>query len=158
MKTKNFLEAAAAIVICELAGLIGSIFTTSAIPSWYNGLVKPQLAPPNWLFGPVWTLLFALMGIAVYLVWRRFLQRDMKKIALWIFGGQLVLNILWSVLFFGLRSPGWAFVEIVVLWLAILASIIAFSKLSRLAAWLLVPYLAWVSFATYLNYSIWMLN
>ncbi len=158
--------------------MIGSLFTTPAVQSsWYLELTKPALNPPAWVFGPVWATLFALMGVAVFLVYiknektvlsavegRQFKRK--KKIALILFGIQLVLNTLWSIIFFGstsltingLNNIGIALVEIVFLWLAILAMIIAFAKVSRPAAWLLVPYILWVSFASYLNYMIWILN
>ncbi len=158
MKLNNFFKLVIAIVVSEAAGIIGSIFTASAIPTWYAGIVKPVLNPPAWVFGPVWTTLYTLMGIAAFLVWKKGLVRRDVKIALGIFLGQLVLNTLWSIIFFGLHSPGGAFIEIIFLWLAILATIIAFAKISRPTAWLLVPYIAWVSFAMYLNYSIYVLN
>lgn len=145
-------------MISEFAGIIGSVFTTPSIPGWYSGIIKPDFNPPEWVFGPVWTTLFALMGIAAFLVWKKGLDRRDVKIALGIFMGQLVLNTLWSIIFFGFKSPGVAFVEIIFLWLAILATIIAFAKISKPAAWLLVPYILWVSFAAYLNYSIYALN
>lgn len=154
----NALKLVTAIFLCELSGVIGSLFTTPSIPTWYASLAKPELAPPNWVFGPVWTTLFALMGIAAFLVWKKGLDRKDVKIALAIFIGQLILNLLWSIIFFGLHSPGVAFLEIIVLWLAILASIVAFARISKAAAWLLIPYIAWVSFAAYLNYSIYALN
>ena len=173
MKINNTLKLIIAIVVSELAGIIGSVFTTPSITGWYATLVRPALNPPAWVFGPVWTTLFALMGIAVFLVYikdektvlsevegRRFKRN--KKIALVLFGIQLVLNTLWSIIFFGLHNPGAAFVEIIFLWLAILATIIAFAKISPPAggpaAWLLVPYILWVSFAGYLNLMIWILN
>ncbi len=146
------------IVISELAGIVGSVFTAPSVASWYPELTKPAINPPAWVFGPVWTTLFALMGIAAFLVWRKGLQRKDVRVALAIFIGQLILNTLWSIIFFGLHSPGGAFVEVVFLWLSILATIVAFSKISKPAAWLLVPYIAWVSFAVYLNYSIYALN
>jgi len=161
---KNFFKLVVAIAVSEAAGVVGAVFTTPAIQSgWYAGLVKPALNPPAWVFGPVWAILFALMGISVWLVWKKLDSRlrgnDRKiKIALGIFIGQLALNTLWSVIFFGLRSPGGALIEIVFLWFAILATIIAFAKISKLAAWLLVPYILWMSFAVYLNYAIWVLN
>ena len=147
-----------AVVISELAGIIGSVFTMPSIASWYTGIVKPALNPPAWVFGPVWTTLFALMGISAFLIWKKGLDRKDVKVALGIFLGQLVLNTLWSIIFFGLHSPGGALIEIVFLWLAILATIIAFAKISKPATWLLLPYILWVSFAIYLNYAIWMLN
>jgi tryptophan-rich sensory protein len=158
MKPIDYLKLAAVIVGVELIGSIGAIFTMSAIPTWYAHLARPSIAPPNWVFGPVWTLLFALMGIAAFLVWRAGWKRRDVKIALAIFLGQLALNVLWSVLFFGLHSPKAAFLELVVLWLAILATIGAFAKISKPAAILLLPYILWVSFAGALNVAFWMLN
>ena len=158
MNLRDWLKLVIAIVGAELAGIIGAVFTTPAIPTWYAGLIKPELAPPNWIFGPVWTTLFALMGIAAFIIWRKGIDRKDVKIALGIFLGQLVLNTLWSVIFFGFQNPGGAFIEIIFLWLAILATIIAFAKISRVAAWLLVPYIVWVTFAGVLNYFIWILN
>ncbi|MBI2278612.1 MAG: tryptophan-rich sensory protein [Candidatus Brennerbacteria bacterium] len=141
-----------------LAGAIGSIFTASSVSLWYPTLMKPALNPPSWVFGPVWTVLYVLMGIAAFLVWRQGWERRDVKDALKIFALQLVLNALWSVLFFGLQSPLLALVGIVLLWGAILWVISAFARISRPAAWLLVLYLAWVTFATYLNAAIWLLN
>jgi tryptophan-rich sensory protein len=158
MKINNLAKLLTAIVVCELAGIVGSVFTAPSIPTWYAGIIKPSFNPPSWVFGPVWTTLFALMGIAAFLVWKKGFDRRDVKIALAIFLGQLVLNTLWSIIFFGLHSPGGAFVEIVFLWLAILATIIVFYKISKPAAWLLLPYILWVTFAGYLNYSIYMLN
>jgi len=158
MKTNNTSKLIIAIIVSELAGIIGSVFTTPSIAGWYSTLVKPSLNPPAWVFGPVWTTLFALMGIAAFLVWKKGLERRDVKIALGIFIVQLVINTLWSIIFFGLHSPGGAFVEIIFLWLAILTTIIAFAKISKPAAWLLVPYILWVSFASYLNFMIWILN
>ncbi len=158
MKINNTFKLIITIVISELAGIIGSVFTTPSIAGWYATLVKPALNPPAWVFGPVWTTLFALMGISAFLIWKKGLDRRDVKIALSIFIGQLVLNTLWSIIFFGLHSPGGALIEIVFLWLAILWTIIVFYKISRPAAYLLVPYILWVSFASYLNYAIWTLN
>ena len=158
MKINNTLKLIIAIVVSELAGIIGSIFTAPSIPAWYATLVKPALNPPSWVFGPVWTTLFALMGISAFLIWKKGLNHKGVKTALGIFIGQLFLNTLWSIIFFGLHSPALAFIEIIFLWLAILATIIAFAKISKSAAWLLLPYILWVSFAGYLNLMIWMLN
>ncbi|MDP2669241.1 MAG: TspO/MBR family protein [bacterium] len=172
MTLNIFFKLVIAISVSEAAGVISVFFTAPAVQSnWYLELVKPALNPPAWVFGPVWTTLFALMGIAAFLIWREHdkltlseveglaIQRKKQiKIALSIFLGQLVLNTLWSIIFFGLHSPGGALIEIVFLWFAILATIIVFYKISKPAAWLLVPYILWVSFATYLNYAIWMLN
>lgn len=141
-----------------LAGFIGSIFTFEAIPTWYAELTKPSFNPPNWLFGPVWTTLYIMMGISLYLVWTRDGGKRLKRAALWFFFFQVFLNTLWSILFFGLKSPILAFIEIIMLWLSIGMTIILFQKFSRLAAQLLLPYLLWVSFATILNGSIMLLN
>ena len=123
----------------------------------YAHLKKPSWAPPSWVFGPVWTALFALMGIAVFLVWEK-RKSQTVKIALTVFVFQLALNVLWSILFFGVHGIGFAFVEIIFLWLAILWTIIVFWKIDRAAAYLMLPYIAWVTFAAYLNYSIMILN
>ena len=152
------------IAISELAGIIGSIFTASSVASWYAGIIKPALNPPSWVFGPVWTILYALMGIAAFIIWKKLDSnpeieiRKKVKIALIIFFFQLLLNTSWSIIFFGLQSIGGALIMILFLWFAILATIITFHKISRPAAWLLVPYILWVSFAIYLNYSIWILG
>ncbi len=165
MRVNNFFKLVIAIAVSELAGVIGSVFTVSAIPNWYAWLVKPALNPPSWVFGPVWTILYALMGVALFLIWKQHsnILENVRMLRIWRIGIvaffiQLFLNAIWSIIFFGLHSPGWAFVEIIFLWLAILATIIAFAKISKPAAWLLVPYILWVSFAGYLNYSIWTLN
>lgn len=148
----------AAIGICLAAGLIGSVFTTPAIPVWYAGLIKPALTPPAWVFGPVWMVLYILMGIALYLVWSRGWEQKNAKVAMAIFAVQLILNVLWSFLFFGLQSPFFALIEIVLLWIAILMTIGAFYRVSVPAAVLLVPYLLWVTFAAYLTYGVYILN
>lgn len=159
MKINNFLKLIISVVGAELVGIIGSVFTAPAIKSgWYAGLAKPEIAPPNWIFAPVWTALFALMGVAVFLVWKSGFEKRNVKIALIIFDIQLVLNIFWSAIFFGLKNPGWAFVEIIFLWLAILFTIIFFAKISKTSAYLLIPYIIWVSFAGYLNFLIWKIN
>ncbi len=155
---KDIVKLAVSIVACQMAGFIGSIFTTKSIPTWYASLERPSIAPPNWVFAPVWTTLFVLMGISAFMIWRLGLKRKDVKVALGFFIAQLVLNTLWSVIFFGLRSLGGAFFEIVILWLSILFTIILFFKISRPAAYLLFPYIAWVSFASYLTYSYWALN
>jgi len=158
MKRENVFKVIIAIAVSELAGIIGSVFTMPAIPEWYASLIKPALAPPSWVFGPVWVSLFALMGVASFLVWQKGLEQSKVKIALSLFIVQLILNVAWSAVFFGLRDPGMAFVEIIILWIAIFAAIVAFAKVSKTAAFLLLPYLAWVSFASYLNFAIWSLN
>ena len=165
MKINKFSKLIIAIAISELAGLVGSVFTLPSIPAWYATLTRPEIAPPNWVFGPVWTTLYALMGISLFLIWKQhpYKLEFVRMLRVWkwaiaLFFIQLVLNTLWSIIFFGLQSPGVALVEIVFLWVAILATIITFYKISHPAAWLLVPYILWVSFAAYLNYAIWLLN
>lgn len=148
----NILQLVGFVLLCQAAGTIGSIFTFSAIPNWYAYLNKPFFNPPNWIFGPVWTTLYALMGIAVYLVWKK-----RKGIPFW-FWVQLVLNALWSILFFGLQNPILAFVGVVFLWLSIFLTITSFYRIHKTAAYLLVPYLLWVTFASLLNASIALLN
>lgn len=156
MRINNFFKLIIAIVVSELAGIIGSFFTVSAIPNWYAGLVKPAFNPPAWVFGPVWITLYALMGIALWLVWKS--DSPHKTKAVWLFVAQLALNSVWSPVFFGFKSIGDGLAVIVLLWAAIVLTIFIFAKVSRPAAWLLLPYILWVSFAVYLNYSIWMLN
>jgi benzodiazapine receptor len=136
---------------------IGGLFTSSGLGDWYDSLRKPPWTPPDAVFGPVWTVLYAAMGVAAWLVWRRAGWRG-ARVALGLFGVQLVLNAAWSGLFFGLRRPDLAAIEIVVLWVAILATILAFARVSRTAAGLMVPYLLWVTFASALNLAIWRLN
>lgn len=158
MKSKDYIKLMVSIVIAQAAGLIGSFFTVPAIDGWYKELIRPEFSPPNWIFAPVWTTLFLLMGIAVFLVWKEGLNQRGVKVALSLFITQLVLNILWSIIFFGAHAPGWALAEIVLLWLAILVTLFSFWKISRTAGALMLPYLLWVTFATYLNYSIFTLN
>ncbi len=158
MTRSHFLKLLGAVLVSESAGILGSVFTVSSVTNWYSSLIKPDIAPPSWVFGPVWTTLFALMGIAAFLIWQKGLDRKDVKIALGIFVFQLVLNILWSIIFFGFRAPGAALVEILFLWFAILVTVVAFVKISKPAAWLLVPYIFWVTFAAYLNLSFWVLN
>ncbi len=154
----NFFKLITSIVVCELAGTLGSIFTMSQITTWYATLNKPTLNPPAWIFAPVWTTLYFLMGVSAYLIWNKGLDRKDVKIALIVFGIQLALNVLWSIFFFGIHNPALAFLDIVLLWISILSTIFIFYKISPTAAYLLVPYIIWVSFASYLNYSIWVLN
>lgn len=158
MRGNHWLVLSGFILLSEGAGTIGSLFTVPSIPSWYAGLSRSALTPPSWVFGPVWTTLYLLMGIAAYLVWRKGAEKKEVSTALWIFMLQLALNTLWSIIFFGLHSTLGALIEIVVLWLAIVVTIAAFARISRAAALLLLPYLCWVSFASYLTYSIWVLN
>lgn len=146
------------ILICQLAGIIGSIFTSQSVGTWYLELQKPSFNPPNWIFAPVWIILYFLMGISLYLVWSEGNKSKEAKSAYSIFGVQLFLNAIWSLLFFGLQSPFYAFLEIIFLWIAILFTIICFLKISKSAAYLLIPYILWVSFAAVLNFSLWVLN
>lgn len=146
------------IVFSIIIGSIGGIFTAPEIQTWYAHLNKPSWNPPNGLFAPVWTSLYLMMGISFYLVWKTKFDSDKKAWAIIIFIVQFALNFLWSFIFFRQHQLGWAFVELVVMWLAIFCSIIAFSRINKTAAWLLVPYISWVSFAGILNYSVWMLN
>ena len=146
------------IAVCELAGIVGSVFTMPAIPGWYAGLAKPSFNPPNWIFGPVWTLLYAMMGLAAYLVYEKGFKRPEVKKALAVFAAQLVMNTLWSIVFFGAHRILGAAVVIVLLWAMILATILLFHRISKAGAYLLVPYILWVSFATVLNASLYVLN
>ncbi len=159
MKNNTALKLVGAILLCEAAGFFGTLFTMPAIESgWYATLEKSALTPPDFVFGPVWTALYALMGVALFLVWRGEALYRLKRRAAHLFFIQLALNVLWSFLFFGLQSPLAALADIAVLWLMIISTIIAFAKCSRAAAWLFLPYLLWVSFAAYLNYTIVILN
>ena len=144
-------------VACFSAAGLGSLWTFPSLDNWYAELNKPSWNPPNFVFGPVWTMLYALMALAVWLVWR---QRERSVIGwpLTLFGGQLILNAAWSGIFFALHQPGLAFVEILLLWLMILATAVSFWRVHRVASLLLVPYLAWVAFAAVLNGTIWRLN
>ena len=144
------------IAACEGAGLIGAFFTTPAITTWYVTLAKPWFTPPNWVFAPVWTSLYALMGVAVFLVWRRGLAQPGVKPAFILFWVQLVVNIMWSVVFFGWHSIPGGVVIIICLWVLVLITMIKFFKLSRVAGGLLTPYLAWLSIASALN--VWVLT
>ena len=181
MKFDNIIKLSISIIICEFAGVIGSVFTMPSIAGWFKSLNKPFFNPPNWIFAPVWSLLFLLMGISFYLVWdKKWIVKNkigkIKKIktnafleSIWtgkwqkqgiisIFFIQLFLNICWSLLFFGKHFIGFAFFELLVLWLAILFTIISFYRVSKISAYLLLPYIAWVSFAGILNYWLLILN
>lgn len=146
------------VLVSELAGVIGSFFTFSNIPTWYAGLEKPAFNPPNWVFGPVWTALYFLMGVAAYIVWAEGMEKKGVKRALGIFGAQLAVNVLWSIVFFGMQSPMMAFFVIIVLWALIIETIREFYRISKWAGIALIPYILWVSFAAVLNFAIWMLN
>ena len=154
----TYFSLALSILLSLAAGAIGSVFTYSEIPTWYASLVRPDIAPPNWIFGPVWTTLYILMGTAAWLVWKADAVRTAKRRALLVYALQLALNTLWSFIFFGMHALGLALVVICALWLAIAATIYLFYPISRTASYLLAPYIAWVSFASFLNYTLWMMN
>jgi tryptophan-rich sensory protein len=155
---KTYVRLIISVALCQAAGIVGSLFTTPAISSWYASLRKPAFAPPNWVFAPVWTTLYLLMGISLFIVWNIGLEKNSVRKSIVVFGIQLLLNVFWSYLFFGLKSPLPGLVEIVVMWLTILSTILVFFRISKKAAVLLIPYLMWVSVASYLNYSILVLN
>jgi benzodiazapine receptor len=155
MKKINYPALIFSIVLCESAGIIGSLFTASAISTWYVSLIKPSFSPPNWLFGPVWVTLYLLMGVSLYLIWKKG-KKNSGLIKLFLI--HLVLNAFWSVIFFGFKNLGLAFAEIMILWVIILYLALKFYKVNKTAAYLLVPYQLWVSFAAILNLSIWLLN
>jgi len=151
-----FAKISVCIGICLALGLLSGFSTADSINSWYRFINKPAWNPPNWIFGPMWTLLYILMGIAVALVWHT--QHQNKKTALTFFIIQFVFNIAWSFIFFTLHAIGWAFAEIVIMLILIVFTTASFYKISKTAAWLMLPYLAWVSFATVLNGTILYLN
>lgn len=146
------------ILVCEAVGLLATPFTISSIQTWYSTLNKPSFSPPNWVFGPVWTILYFMMGVAAYIIWSKGLASKKIRYALSFFLIQLFFNFLWSIIFFGLRSPVLAFINILLLWIFIFLTILKFHKISKSAAYLLIPYLIWVSFASILNFSIIILN
>jgi len=157
MMYRDRIALAAFILVCFGAAAIGSWFTTPSLESWYVNLRKPAWNPPNWVFAPVWSVLYLAMAVAAWLVWRR-AGFGGAPVALGLFGVQLILNVSWSWLFFGLHNPPLAFAGIVALWVAIAATTIAFARINTLAAWIMTPYLAWVTFAAGLNLTIWRLN
>jgi benzodiazapine receptor len=158
MRPGDLRKLVLSLVICQMAGVLGSIFTSSSVSTWYMTLEKPWFTPPGAAIGFVWLFLFTLMGISLFLVWREGLDRPEVKAAIYIFAAQFIFNVMWSWAFFGLRSPLSGIAVIAILWVSILLTIIKFWPISRSAALLLAPYLLWVSFAAYLNYTIWSLN
>ena len=154
----NILKLIVSISIPLLIGFTSGFFTITGVGSWYQTIQKPSWNPPGWVFGPVWTTLYVMMGIALFLIWKSSANKDVKQTAILLFSIQLILNFFWSFIFFNQQQPGWALVEIIILWSAILITIFSFSKINNTASWLLVPYISWVSFATILNYTIWKLN
>lgn len=157
MKIKNVGRLAFSILICNLAGIIGSIFTSTST-NWYLSLSKPWFNPPSWLFAPAWTTLYILMGISLYLIWKKGLSKRKVKIAISVFVVQLFLNSTWTFAFFGAQNALLGFINIIAMWIAIVITIERFYRVSKRAAWLLIPYIVWVSFALILNYSLWALN
>ncbi len=155
---KKITQLIVSILGCLSVGIVGALFTTPAIPTWYNTLSKPLFSPPSWVFGPAWTMLYIMIGISLYLVWTKKSDANTKQNALYIFFAQLFLNAIWSPIFFGLQSPFIALIIITLLWATIIININVFYKVSKTAALLLIPYLLWVSFATVLNFAIWQLN
>jgi len=158
LKVPTLLKLAAAIIFCEVVGSLGSVVTMPSPGSWYSTLAKPFFAPPAWVFGPVWFTLFALMGIALFLIWELGIEKPEVRFAVGIFMVQFFLNVIWSFLFFGLRSPLLGLIDIIILWWLILATIVVFYRVRKSAAYFLIPYIAWVSIATVLNASIYLLN
>ena len=164
MKFNDTLKLIFSLLVCQLAGVVGSIFTLKSISTWYPTLIKPFLNPPNWLFGPVWTTLYILMGIACFIIWKKYSyvqeisEQKIIKNGMILFDIQLVLNALWPVVFFGAQNLGVSLIEILVLFTFVVLTTVKFFKISKVAGWLLVPYVLWTGFAIYLNYSIWILN
>lgn len=147
------------VATCLALGYFSGLVTQSSIETWYPTLVKPSFNPPNWIFAPVWSMLYIMMGISAGLVWNHVeFEKDTVKKALVLFAIQLALNALWSILFFGLKNPLLALIEIILLWLMIYETYLKFSKIDKIASYLMLPYLAWVSFAAVLNASLWWLN
>jgi len=145
------------LIIPLAVGGISGFFTVSAIPGWYQTIQKPSWNPPNWVFGPVWTTLYVLMGIAMYLIWTQ-PRTEQRQRALYLNAAQLILNFFWSLIFFNLHAIGWALIEIIILWVVIVQTMFAYDRIYKPAAWLLLPYIVWVTFATILNGTIWWLN
>ncbi len=158
MSLTDIIKLVVSILACFAAAGIGSLFTFKAIPNWYTGLKKPPYTPPNWAFGPVWTTLYILMGISVFLVWQKGLSTNDVLLAFTLFWIQLAVNAIWSIIFFGMKSKGGGVIIIIVMCLLILATMIASFRVSGWAGALLIPYIAWVSIASYLNIGVWLLN
>jgi benzodiazapine receptor len=159
----NYKRLIVSLALPQIAGLAGSFFTVSAIPSWYALLQKPVFSPPNWIFGPVWTVLYIMMGISVYLIWSAYAKapadsNEKEKRALTLFWIHLFFNAIWSPIFFGLQHLFFALIVIGIIWLLIVTLMCLFWKINKVATYLLIPYLAWVSFASALNYQLWLLN
>lgn len=155
---KKFFRIGIAILICVLVGFLGSVATQTSIDTWYTTLRKPSFTPPNWIFAPVWSVLYVLMGIAAGIVWSKGFYHKWVKIALYHFGFQLILNTAWSIFFFGLQNPLIALLDIIALFILLLFTIKWFKVVNKTAAYLLIPYILWVAYAAALNYKIWQLN
>ena len=156
---KNLSKAVISIAIPQIVGGISGFFTVSNVTSWYKTeVIKPSWNPPAWVFGPVWTSLYLMMGISLFIVWKSNAPIKQKSGAIWFWSLQMLFNFLWSLIFFGQHQIGWALVDISTLWGFILLTIFAFARINKTAAWLLVPYISWVTFASILNYTIWILN
>ena len=158
MDLNSVIKFIVSILACFAAAGIGSLFTVKAIPSWYKGLKKPPFTPPNGAFGPIWTVLYILMAISVFLVWQKGLATNGVRLAFILFWIQLLFNTLWSIIFFEMKSKGGGVTTIILLWLLILATIITSFRVSAWAGALLIPYIVWVSVASYLNIGVWVLN
>jgi tryptophan-rich sensory protein len=154
----NTIKLVISVALPLAVGGLSGYATARGVSTWYPTLVKPSFNPPAWVFGPVWTVLYIMMGVAAFLVWRRGFDADGVRIALGVFAVQVALNGVWSILFFGMHEPGWALVEILVLWMAIGTTVFLFWRVAPSAGVLLLPYWMWVSFATLLNASLWWLN
>lgn len=155
---KDWKKLLISILLCQMAGVVGAFFTTPAIKSWYVFLIKPTFAPPNWLFGPVWVTLYILMGISLYLIWKKGLNKKEVKSAFSLFLIHLLFNSLWSIIFFGMKSILGGFIEISILLVLVLNVYFKFYKINKVAAYLLIPYFFWGVFATFLNFNLLILN
>lgn len=155
---KKLIRIGISVLLCFLIGFLSSIATRTSIDTWYTTLNKPSFTPPNWIFGPVWTLLYVMMGIAAGIVWSKGFYHKWVKTALYHFGFQLLLNAAWSIFFFGLQNPLIALLDIIALFILLLFTIKWFTVVNSAAAYLLIPYIVWVAFATALNFGIWQLN
>jgi translocator protein len=155
---KKVLRFIISIIICQSAGIFGSLFTFEAVPDWYITLEKPFFAPPNWIFGPVWIILYFLMGVSLYIVWKDELKSKTRNVFFVVFAIQLILNALWSLLFFGLKSPLLGLIDILILDVMLVVTIFYAKRVSKYAAMLLIPYMVWIIIASVLNYAIMVLN
>jgi translocator protein len=158
MVKSKWLKLIVALLLPQVAGAIGGFFSAANVPTWYQTLLKPAFTPPGWVFGPVWGMLYLMMGLAFFFVLISEQNKDSRRFVAGLFGVHLLLNTLWSILFFGLRNPFLAFIDIIVLWLMITALVFVFWNIKKLAGMLMIPYWLWVSFASVLNYSIWKMN